>query len=184
MTQILAFLIAAVTTLSLAAPAHAAEPQLYAPLTTAAGDVPTVVRVDAPRLSWGARAAARRWDALLPGLTIETGACVEGVPCVRVMPGSWDTADQLRLSEGTSSAWRGLTAYPQPDLRLVFLNRASSSKTTAERARTAMHEIGHALGLAHHDNARGVMPAYGHTLDPSTGEVEALNNYYTQGATS
>lgn len=123
-------------------------PSLEFPIHSSAPEV--VVQINAGPKSWGIRRAARRMDEEVDGLTVRTsGDCATADVCVTVRVGHYNDADMMRLSEGYAPAWLGLTVYPTARDRIIYLN-AANALADDTRARTAAHEFGHILGLAHH----------------------------------
>lgn len=157
------------------ASADEAAPTMYVPLSNADGSPAHVVHVQADRLTWRFRKAARTWDALIPGLEVLTTPCVPDVPCVRVHVGTYP-ADTMLPGD-----WWALTTYPAPLDRVVYLNRAVRVTDRDARFRVVMHEMGHVLGLAHHTDPAGVMAVPARRMDdatPSPEEVALLVAYY------
>lgn len=132
------------------------RPAIAYPLTNPDGTVAHRVRVDAAPRTWRARQVARWWDAAVPGLTVEIGPCDPTIPCVQVHVGSYGT-DAMAALSGSPDAWSGLLTFPEPNVRRVLLNRATTARTSGIRRRVASHEIGHALGLNHHAIPTGLL---------------------------
>lgn len=124
-------------------------PTLYAPVGDGGA---VVVQVNAPPGSWEIRRMARVLDAQLHGVTIRTGGdCATADACVRVVVGTWTPEEALAISGGHWATWTGLTTYPTPGERVIYLN-ATNAHSAAFRRHVAAHELGHALGLAHHES--------------------------------
>lgn len=175
-TTVLAALLGA---LALASPAQAddtpatfTEPAVVVPLVT------QHVQVQAPRAAWGIRQAARRMDAALPGITISVrGRCNPldyTTTCVRVRMDRYSVERQHQLAQQPVE-WMGLTAYPAAGLRVVYLNRTYYRH---DREAIAAHELGHVLGLNHHDRA-GVCGRWPDRHNLSVHERRALNSRYS-----
>ena len=162
-----------------------ATPEVAYPLTNPDGSTATRVRFEAPRLSWRSRSVARWWDAALPGVVVEVAPCVPEIPCVRVRVGSYDEADMLAASGGHHAGWSGIVTFPEPGVREILLNRSTTSRVSGLRRRVASHEIGHALGLGHHAEPRGLLCASPAPCDerawvwqPTENELAPLRAYY------
>lgn len=150
------------------APAQAAKPALYVglyrPPGAPAGDA--IVQLEAPGASWGIRAAARELDAAIDGLTIlTTGTCASrpDAACIRVQVAAYTPEQQAALSNHPDHAtWAGLVTYGLPYERTVHLDVMGEwgERSRMSKLGIAAHELGHALGLDHHDNARGIMGPY------------------------
>lgn len=161
--------------LAISSPAQATtpptEPAVVVPLTT------HHLQVQAPRAAWGIRRAAQRMDAALPGITISVrGRCDltdHTTTCVRVRMDNYSLERQHWLAQ-QPVGWFALTAYPAPNLRVVYLNRAHHHRNP--EAITA-HELGHVLGLNHHDRA-GVCGKWPGRTDLSQRERRVLNSTY------
>lgn len=186
MTRILATL-ALLASVLLAAPAHAdsTTPTLEYPLSRVGDTVDVEVMVQAPTKAWGIRRAAKFYDAQVDGLTIHTRGTCAARPqavCVRVIVDDYSPEEMLAL-DPSGSYWHGLTALGATE-RTIYLNLAGSVPNARWMdLRTARHELGHALGLAHHDGTEGVMvtePKGGGEISlwPSTAELDALRAWY------
>lgn len=162
MTRLLALLAVLV---GLAAPAHAEEvpptaaPAVVYPLTDATGAPAHRIRLEAGPRTWRAKQVARWWDAAIPGLSIEVAPCIPELPCVRVSVGSWDEEEMLAISHGYYPEWAGIMTYTSITDRHILLNRSVTTEGSGLRRRVASHEIGHALGLGHHSQPRGLLCA-------------------------
>lgn len=177
MRPALATLVALFSVLVLGSPAQASavpitEPAVVVPLTT------QHVQLQAPRASWGIRQVARRMDAELPGITISVrGRCQPAdytTTCVRVRMDNYSVERQHWLAQQPVE-WYALTAYPAPNLRVVYLNRAYDHPN---REAVTAHELGHVLGLNHHDRA-GVCGRWPDRTDLSRWERGVLRHTYS-----
>lgn len=189
----LAAVAAVVASAFIAAPAQAddyapsATPEIAYPVYRAAGtpaEGDAVVQLEASGKAWGIRSAARRFDAAVPGLTINTtGTCAANPTayCVRVEVGTYDEAKQAAVTQQAGLKWLGLCVCNlDGQARTLLLNREhlpSGSKFI--KRETAAHELAHALGLGHH-TARGVVSTkhtgYGMLSDA---EVAVLTEWYS-----
>lgn len=163
MTQILktlAALAVAVATLATATPAQADATGISWPMVSE--DSTYVMQVNAGPGTWQMRRAARRLNAqlstALPQVQIRTsGDCATADVCVSVVAATFTTTQTRELSMGTSEDWKGLTTWPTPGTSVVYLNNGVGNVNARGRYFTAAHELGHVLGLAHHDEHAGVM---------------------------
>lgn len=154
-------------------PAAADAPSIYYPLYRSDGvEVTTeTVYIDAGAGMWSARQSARRWESLVPTLNIEIGPCVSSAPCIRVHVGKFDHIK-------TKGAWCDFPSHYERDL---YLN-TQADLPRGGRKLAVMHEMGHALGLDHHDRSRGVMSSRvwdnPYSLTPSRGEIRVLTEQF------
>lgn len=180
MTRILAAL-ALLASVLLAAPAHAdsTTPAVLVPLQKIGDTVDVEVMIQAPLKSWGIRRAAKFYDAQVDGLTIHTRGTCAAQPqavCVRVFVGNYSSEQTLAISHGLAADWHGFVDYHDAG-RTIYLN----SRYGMSRVVT-MHELGHVLGLDHHEGSEGVMVTTDLDPLPSTAELDALRVAYLPGA--
>lgn len=183
MKRLAAVLLGAVLALQ-AAPAQADDytgpADLLHPLYRPAGDAglgDTIVQLEAPRRAWGARQVARRWDELIDGLTIlTTGTCAErpDAACIQLTIAPYDQAAMDAAMGQPGSWWNGLCYCDQPTSRQVILNSYNSTRYPGHAL--VWHELGHALGLGHHEGP-GVT-ADTRTTRPSEAELALLREWY------
>ena len=123
--------------------------------------------LEAPDDAWGIRAAARSFSRRVDGLVIRSNrgaTCDQTVSCIRVFVGRFDhdCGDLGRRWYACSSIGT--------DPGVIWLDTRTSTLT---RRNKACHELGHALGLRHHEH-RGCLGA-GFLVRPSGHEVRALD---------
>ncbi len=121
--------------------------------------------LEAPDDAWGMRAAARSFTERVPGLAIRTDrglTCDETVSCIRVHICRFDQPC------GELDRWYGCASIGA-DPGVIWLDTRTSPSS---RRNEACHELGHALGLRHHEH-RGCV-GEGLPELPSEEEVAAL----------
>lgn len=178
MTHSLRILIAAIFICFIPAPANADEPSTV-PYFPVLGDPPStnVIYIEAPAGSFGIRKAARVIDSQVDGLTIISGACIPNYGCIKVTVGDWDT-EEMRALTGFD-LWAGYTTSTiDPLVRTILLNRETTSGKFDEKS-TAIHELGHALGLGHH-NSRGAVSINTRALEFHWREIAVLQSWFSQ----
>lgn len=139
---------------------HTPAPAIMFPVYKTLGGVDTIVQLEAPADSWKIRKSARSVDALIDGLTINTrGNCALNPNdlCVKVVVDYYTNAETIAITNGSSADWKGVVTFDPDNYqnRTVHLNTAST-RGSQNRSIVAMHELGHALGLGHHDG-RGML---------------------------
>lgn len=145
---------------SAAADSHPATPSILWPIQS--DDDTYVMQVNGGAGTWQIRRAARRLNAqlstVLPQVQIRTkGDCATADVCVNVVAATFTTTQTRELSMGSAEDWKGLTTWPTPGTSVVYLNNGVGNVNARGRYHTAAHELGHVLGLAHHDERAGLM---------------------------
>lgn len=144
----------------------------------------TVVALDTrANKRWQVRAVARGIDAQLPNVSIVFGSCATTPHdlCIKTFT-KWYTQPEMDAKSGVAGFfWAGIMMPGESwdsANREIHLNTRQRGKLN--RQLVVAHELGHALGLAHHDDSGILGPdLYAHstpTLAP--GEVAALNAWY------
>lgn len=186
MTRTLAAL-ALLASVLLGAPAQAdsTTPAVRVPLQKIGDTVDVEVMLQAPLKAWGIRRAAKFYDAQVDGLTIHTRGTCAARPqavCSRVVIGNYSSEQMLAISHGLAADWHGFVDYQvdsagRASSRTIYLN----SRYGFSRVVT-MHELGHVLGLDHHDGGEGVMVTTDLDPVPSTAELDVLRAAYAPQA--
>lgn len=130
------------------------------------------VTLAGPTDTWTMRKVARWVNEQVEGIHIyRSGWCPDrpDTRCLRVLMVNKPNAD-----------WAGLTYGVNENRRVIELNKANAS-TNAYREYLACHELGHALGIMHHQRRGCVQSAHSNFPHPnrySDFEVSRLREHY------
>lgn len=124
--------------------------------------------LELPKNAWGMKDVARDYSRRIDGLVIRTDRkCNEKVSCIRVQTGRY------LFSCGGDNNWEGCSGVAD-DPGIIWLD---NSAPKYKRKKLACHELGHALGL-HHHNHGGCVGRTNGALKANRAEIAALNRRF------
>jgi hypothetical protein len=155
-------------------------PAYRLPSMAPTGDL--AMQLEAPPQAWGLRRSARIMDEQIDGLTIRTtGTCAESPDaiCIHVEVGDYTHQERLDLTYGQVAAWDGVCLCVDGPTRWIYLREYDRWQYMSHKRAIAAHELGHALGLGHHEWAGVTSTRTINRKTLSVAELRVLREWYS-----